>query len=155
MRPYFETMRLRPVLLAAAATAVLVLSGCVPALQGLARVNGDESIDVILCGDYESATLEFDFYVSDEWDGDFEWSATAPSDQVIGLRVVSFGDPPDGWTTEVLDEIPAEWDTLDVNLDIGPGPSFDRSDLRVGEWVWSGGGIFTQGRCDDARALVD
>jgi hypothetical protein len=148
-------MPARPLQIATAAFAVAALTGCVPAVQGLARLNNDESIDVVLCGPYESTTLEFDFYVFDEWDGDFEWSATSPMEDRIGLQVLSFGVPPEGWTTEELSEVPTEWDTFDVEFDIGPGPSFDRSELRVGEWVQTGFGFGAPDQCEEARQLVE
>jgi hypothetical protein len=99
---------------------VVVLAGCTPATQALARLGSDGSIEVVFCSSYDSDFIEFDFYDWDDPDGVSEWRATSPESEEVGLQILSFGDPPAGWSTESESGLPDDWDSLYVDIEPSP-----------------------------------
>lgn len=111
----------------------MVLGGCsVPTSFG-ARLNSDDTVDYVICNG-EGTRVEVDYL----YDGESPWAEDAPEAEWIakgsrrvGLDVVRYGDPPEGFVTMVYAEPPANWDWVSFG-----GESMGRDDLVEGEWVW-------------------
>lgn len=111
-----------------------LLAGCsVPSPYGL-RLNADGTVDAVDCYGLGS-NFTVDYRLADEpWDTDtFEWELLIGPEAGHGddPAVVRYGVAPDGGTTTLLEDPPADW--VEVWTSAG---SARREELVEGEWVW-------------------
>lgn len=112
---------------------VAILTSCTPPTEYGVRLNGDDTIDFVLCtGFYGDGDLIVDYQLSEDDVDSPEWIVTSEKPRRLDRIPIEYGTAPTMMTTVHLEDPPAQW----VSVTFG-WEDVKRSELVVDEWLWS------------------